>query len=263
MQRSTRNHKRGIVVLILIPVLLLLIVILVGVNRTPRSYAPTISAMLSDYIDLTILYAFTVTCYTVIENFVSVAYINHEHEKNITGKLLLCLNKRYWIQNAPWFARVFMVLRNSMYALIAVVRVDEYPTIHYNVALLTVVFNQCMFHFQILRRSYYNGRWLWFQMAFYVFIWVSFIIFATVSFFNPTAANNLDWAIWEYTLYFCVVSTNAFWIFDVDVDTDCCSTHNFHYYSQVSVGSAVVVAAPEVVVPNSINEVSYIAAKRV
>ncbi len=235
IENPVKRHKTAILLVICIPVLLLLFLILYGVNRTPRCYAPTVSALLSDDITLTIAYAFIVLIYTVLEYFVAIEYVSHPPNTRHQKDVLLCgfveiSAKGSSINSSGYWARVFMVLRNAMFNLIAVIRFDEYSIPHYIVASLCVGFNQLMFAFQIFRRWSTEGKYIWIQVTHWIATVVVCLVFAIPAYFNPTWSNNNDWAIWEYLLFYLIASTNIYFVFDVE---NCCkeNTKNCRKYS--------------------------------
>jgi len=229
-----RRHKTAILFVILIPVLLLLFLILYGVNHTSRCYAPTVSALLSDDIVLTIAYAFIVLIYTVLENFVAIEYAYHKRRH--ASKELGCgfcysvVTNSKLINRYGKGAEIFMVLRNAMFNLIAVIRVDEYTKPHYAVAALCVIFNQLMFACQIFVRWSTNGKYVWIQGVHWISILAVCTVFAVPAFVDPTWSNNTDWAIWEYMLFFLLACTNIYFVFDVE---SCCKKAEVACYSEV------------------------------
>jgi hypothetical protein len=226
----SKSHSLSILFLCTFPSSLLFFIITYGIFSTPRSYAPTISVLLSDYIELSAVFGFCVAVYTVLETYVAVEYIDHTHKvSNIKNKTCLysmtycCFRERevreYWIGRLPMYARVFIALKNACFVMIPIIRVDEYPLLHYTFAGLTVFFAILMFIAFILRRKCEDVAAPSFILFNYIVLFlviIIFLIFACGSFFNKSLAVNHDWAIFEYTLYFIIGSLNMFWVFDLD-----------------------------------------------
>jgi hypothetical protein len=215
MSPKQDEHKALIWILCIIPPSLLLAIITYGIWQTPRTYAPTISVLLSDYIELSIVFGFLVACYTVLESYVAVEYINHDKMNQNKGS---CSYR--CIKALPWLARICIMLKNASFVMIPIVRVDEYRMTHYVFAGLTVFFASLMFIFYVIRRTliYRNGAHSkgFIVLNYFILFLVLLVFLLFVCGHSADLQYKHDWAISEYTLYFIIGSLNIFWIYDIN-----------------------------------------------
>lgn len=298
-----------------IPIGFLLFLIIYGIALTPRWYPPTISALLSDFIELSVSFGFLVACYTVVESYVAIEYVYDESEQctentwsdavralpkiaaeyqllrqmdalptlpkgsvsiattkmmssnmssllyfdpdrekssacgclwercienqRTRGRLPFCCDRVAHIcylkwrcfccfcidrctlkKFSPMFARVFLMLKNASFIMIPIVRVNEYPTMHYTFAILTVVFSLLMFGFYIVRRQCdatpENPRtfYIFVNYAYFSLVFILSFVFALCTTLNSQFITLYYGAIVEYAIFFLVGAMPIFWIAD-------------------------------------------------
>lgn len=294
-----------------IPIGFLLFLIIYGIALTPRWYPPTISALLSDFIELSVSFGFLVACYTVVESYVAIEYVYDESEQctettrpttkvmpdygllqqyallpvvsisKETGKMLanvekknmssllyydpereksstcgclwnrciesqrsrgrlpsccdrmahicylkwrcfccFCIDRCTLKKYSPMIARVFLMLKNASFIMIPIVRVNEYPTMHYTFAILTVVFSLLMFGFYIVRRQCdatpENPRtvYIFVNYIYFACVFILSFVFALCTTLNSQFITLHYGAILEYAIFFLVGAMPIFWIAD-------------------------------------------------
>lgn len=199
---------------------------------TPRTYAPTISTLLSDYIELSVSLGFLIANYTVIESYVAVEYVNHVCDDS---QMFTCVpgcrwDKNVWRARAPWIANFFMMLKNASLIMVVIVRADEYLIMHYVWAGLSVFFLLVMFAFYIIRRSTdstkSNPRFA-ILLANYVHFFLILVLSLAFGFgvyFNESLIYNHNFAIVEYAVFYLYAAVPIHFVFDIGFVYSCCQT---------------------------------------
>ncbi len=292
-------QETAIFILSVVPILFLCFLINYGLSLTSRWYPPTISALLSDYIELSVSFGFLVACYTVIESYIAFEYLQDndrvnelcdivykkpkdqncsvfclqekpsdcedddddykkkttkpvqwtdrfahfcylkyrccccwsrnvcytngicQNETFCTPKSCCNVDRKTWFWAAPKIARIFLMLKNAAFIMIPIVRVNEYPTMHYVFASLTVVFSLIMFGFYIVRRQCEatpeNPR-TWYIILNYFYFLLVFVLSA-VFFFATMVDSNFIYkqygSILEYAVFYLIGAMPIFWIADI------------------------------------------------
>lgn len=247
------RHKAAVFLLACVPNIYLFFLITYGIYMTPRTYAPTISTLLSDYIELSVSFGFLVANYTVIESYVVVEYINHVCDDS---EMFTCVpwcrwDKNVWRARAPFIAGIFLMLKNASLIMVVIVRADEYPTMHYVWASLSVLFLLVMFAFYIIRRSTdstkSNPR-IGILVSNYVHFFLILALSLTFGFgvyFNSDLLYNHNFAIIEYAVFYLYAAVPIHLVFDIGFKYSCCQSGGYEPIKSRRAGAGVVYPAPQ------------------